>query len=160
MVTRETQVVQSVEDYVRDKLFNVAGFSANDVALLDAFPFNRFDGPLDKTYVACGFNFDDGGRQAELGSSLRVRAYTITFYVFGRDPAHGEAVANVCKSGAEADGVIPLYQYGAPEPPPQIDALVVLEASTQRQFLRDPRPWEEGVYTTTVKVEDCYLPSL
>lgn len=158
MVTRETKIIQSVEDYVRNQVFSVAGFAASDVRLLDAFPHTRFDEPMDKTYVCCGFNFDDGGRQAELGSNLKVRNYTITFYVFGRDPAHGEAVVHAVKSGAEAEGIIPLYDYGNGEPPPQLDALVVTYANAQRQFLRDPRPWEENVYTATVKVEDTYSP--
>lgn len=154
MLTREGMVEQSVESYVRDKLFGVGGYSADDVELLDSFPYNRFDGPLEKTFVAAGFNFDDGGAQAEMGSNMRRRQYTLTFFVFGKDPDWGKNIANVVKAAAESDAVIPLKNFGVDDPPTVIDALMVDAASTQRQYVREPKPWEENIWTTMVKVTD------
>lgn len=156
MVTREDQVEQSVQDFVKDKLFNVGGYSTDDVVILDAFPYNKFDGPLDRTYVAMGFNFDDGGHPAEMGSTLKRRQYTLTFWVFAHEPDWGKNIANVTKSAAESDMVIPLKDYGINEPPQVIDSLMVDSASTQRQFVREPQPWEENIWTTFVKVTDEY----
>lgn len=159
MLTREGMIEQSVESYVKDKMFNVGGYSTDDVEVLDAFPYNRFDGPLDKTFVATGFNFDQGGEQAEMGSNLKRRQYTITFFVFGKDPDWGKNIANVCKAAAESDGVIPLKNYGVDDPASVIDSLMVDSASTQRQFVREPKPWEENIWITYVKVTDEFYPS-
>lgn len=158
MVTREDKIVQSVQDYVRQRLFVDAGYSADDVELEDAFPEGKFDSPLDKTHVAFGFNFDDGGRPAEMGSNLKVRVYTLTFYVFGVDGDWGENVANVVKAAVESDMVLPLMDYGEPGTP-FLDNLEVDGVTTQRQYVKDPRPWERFIWTTTVKVTDTYMPS-
>lgn len=160
MLTRDDKVEQSVQSYVTDRLFNApASYSHDDVEVLDAFPYNRFEDALDKTYIAMAVNFDDGGHQAELGSTLRRRLYTVTFYVFGKDTDWGKNVASVVRAAAENDLVVPLLDYGVSEPPEEIDRLIVESASRQRGFVRDPRPWEENIWTAVVKLTDEYYVS-
>lgn len=160
MISRETQVTQSVEDYVRERIFGAGGYTADQVVLMDAFPVNGFDGPLDKTYVACSYNFDDGGKVAECGSNLKVRKYAISFYIFANTPDMGENVATVVKAAVEADGVIPFKNYGEADPPQVTDALVLDAVTAARQWVREPQPWEENVWMTVATVEDTYYPQL
>lgn len=155
MITREDLVEQSVQDYVRHALFDLRDTPEDQVEILDAFPFNRFEGQLERNYVAMGFNFDDGGTQAELGSDLKVRLYTLQFFVFGLTPVLARNLANQIKFAADSEGVIPLKDI-AQAGGPVIDALVVLSASAERQIIPSPEPWQENVWTSTVRVEDTY----
>lgn len=154
-ITREDLVEQSVQDYVREALFTRKGYPADRVELLDAFPYDKFDGGLDKNYVALGFNFDDQGQQAELGSDLKERNYSLEFFVFGVTAVWGRNLANAVKFASEYDGIIPLYDYGDLAKP-QIDALIVDGARAERQPINDPKPWERHVWVTTVVVQDIY----
>jgi hypothetical protein len=160
MISREDLVEQSVQEYVKDKLFSAPrNYSTDLVELLDAFPYDRFDGELDKNYVALGFNFDDDGRQAELGSDLKTRLYTIEFFIFGMSAVWGRNLANVVKFAADNDGIIPLLDFGDLAKP-QIDALVVDGTRAERQAVRDPKPHERHVWVTYVVVEDTYRAAL
>lgn len=157
MLTREEKIEQSVQDYTRERLFTIAGYSGGDVVLEDAFPEEKFDGPLEKTHVAFSFNFDDGGRPAEIGSNLTARVYTLTFFVFGLTGDWGSNIANVIKAAIEDDMCIDLLDY-ADFAKPVISQLEVDGITVQRQYVRDPRPWERFIWTTTVKVTDTYVP--
>src|SRR5439155_20947328 len=96
MIDRESVIERSVDMYLRNQLFNVRGYPTEKVEILDAYPTNQvMTGPLDKNYIAIGWNTDDGGRQAELGSSLKRRVYTFVFYVFGTNRVWAKIVASV-----------------------------------------------------------------
>lgn len=159
MITREDLVEQSVQEYVKNKLFNERSYDQNLVEVLDAFPYDRFNGPLDKNYVAMGFNFDDDGRQAELGSDLKTRLYTLEFFVFGMTQVWGRNLANVIKFAADNEGVIPLLDLNDIDKP-QIDSLVVDGTRAERQPIQNPAPHERHVWITFVIVEDTYRAAL
>lgn len=155
MITREQMIEQSVQDYVRRELFDERNYPEEQVELLDAFPHNRFEGPLDKNYIALGFNFDDPGRQAEMGSDLTIRNYTLEFFVFGLTPVWGRNLAHTLKFGIENEGIIPLLDIGEIGKP-QIDSLVVDAVRAEHQPISDPAPHEENIWITFVVVEDTY----
>lgn len=157
MVTREQKITQSIQDYVRDILFNRWDYPQSEVELLDSFPYRRFDGTLDKNYVALGFNFDDGGKAAEMGSDLKHRIYTIEFFVFGTTSVWGRNLANAVKAALEQDEAIPLKDIGTAGAP-VIDTLTVAPRGlrTQHMPIRDPRPWEDHIWLTRVNLEDFY----
>lgn len=158
-INRETLIVQSTQDYVREQLFDVKSYPEDQIVLLDSFPHNRFDGPLDKNYIAFGFNFDDEGRQAELGSDLKTRTYTLEFFTFGLNSIWGSNLANAIKFAADTDGVIPLLDYGQIAKP-EIDRLIVTGTRAEQQVIPEPAPYEENVWVTWVNVEDCYFARL
>jgi len=109
--------------------------------------------------VATGFDFDDEGEQAEMGSDLKRRLYTIQFFVFGQTLTLSRNIANALKFVLEREGTIPLLQVdqaGRPE----IDKLILEGVSAERQVVPDPQPWQRFVYTTTLRVEDCYFAAL
>lgn len=154
-ITREELVEQSVQDYLRDKMFAERGYPPARVELIDAFVESRFDGPLDKNYLAIGFNFDDGGRQAELGSDLLIRQYVIEVWVIGLSVQEGRNLANAVRDSMESEGLVPLKDYAQPGAP-VIDYLIVDPVRAQRQPVPDPKPWQEYLYIVTVPVLDEY----
>lgn len=161
MVTREQMIEQSIQDYVRDVLFNRFNYPANEVELLDSFPTNRFSSALDHTYVALGFNFDDGGRAGEMGSDLKRRIYTIELYVFGHTSLWGRNVGNAVKAALEQDATIPLKDI-SDQAQPVIDELTIPPGGLRIQHvpMRNPRPWEEAIWLIRVNVEDYYFAQL
>lgn len=174
MITREDKVVQSVEDLIFDGLIARgypverdlgvqaiqagAVYQANTkVVYMDAFPWGRFTGQLDMNYISSGFNFDDGGQQAELGSTLKRRLYTIEFFCFGTTPKWAENLANALTSIIDAvDPTIPLKDVGGTGA--VIDALIVEPGGAQarRVTVANPRPWEENLWLAQFKVTDEY----
>lgn len=160
MVTREDKIEQSVSDYVREGLESRGYLEFVDVR--EAFPsVEERATELTRTQVAIGFNFDDGGKLIELGSDLTERLYTIELWTFGISRGEGRNVAHVIKAILESQGIVPLKDVGV-EGQPVIDALMLPDAravSVTRQLSRDPRPWDEFVYTTTAKLIDHYYPS-
>jgi hypothetical protein len=162
VVTREQQVTQSVQDFVKAGLSD-AGYDGV-VKIRDAFPtMDERSSELLQTTISLGFKFDDGGRLIELGSDLTMRQYTIEFWVFGRTSPEAENVANVIRAIVErAGGLIPLKDIGAAGQP-VIDQLMVDDSravTVTRQLASNPLNWDRFVFTTTVKVEDIYYPSL
>jgi hypothetical protein len=158
MISREQIVEQSIEKFLRAVLTS-RGYAEAEVALIDSFPATR--GKLDKTYVAAGFNFDTGGDQAEMGSDLTRRQYTIEFFVFGTTGTWAKNVASVVKFGLESDpnGVLPLYDIeGGTDA--IVDYLLVDGATTEHQPIPEPEPWQEHVWTVHLKVTDEYYASL
>lgn len=154
MIDRETIIERSVELYLRHQLYDIRSYPQNKVVMLDAYPDNqRMSKPLDANYVAVGYQADDGGRQAELGSSLKRRLYTMDFYVFGISRVWGKNLANVLRSCAEVDGVINLVD---PVTSAVLGYVGVEFASTQPALRPDPRPWEENCWITRVRLEDFY----
>jgi hypothetical protein len=154
-VTREELVEQSVSDYLREQIFTVRGYPASRVELRDAFVEAQFDGPLDKNYLALGFNFDDGGTPAELGSDLIFRTYTIEVWVIGISSQEGRNLANAVRDSMEAEGRVPLKNV-AVAGAPIIDYLIVDPVRAQRQPVPNPKPWQEFLYIVSVPVIDEY----
>jgi hypothetical protein len=154
-VTREDMVEQSVTDWLRLQMFTVRGYPTSRVELVDAFVESRFEGPLAKNYLTIGFNFDDGGEPAELGSDLLRRLYTIEVWVIGLTAQEGRNLANATRDSMESEGTIPLKDITAPGSP-IVDYLIVDPVRAQRQPVPEPKPWQEFLYIVTVPVIDEY----
>lgn len=155
-LTREQYVTQSVEDYLREQLFNVRGYPEDQVEIKDSFTGEPKDTPLTKNWVAAGFNFDDGGRQAELGSTLVKRMYTIEFFVFGLNATWGENLSNGIKYSLENDLAIPIVDIAVEGRPQTSEVLEVLSVAAQREPINDPPAWQRFTWTVRLKVEDYY----
>lgn len=154
MIDRETVIEKSVELYLRHQLYAVRGYPTDKVVILDAYPTGeRMMQPLDANYIAIGWSNDDGGRQAELGSSLKRRLYTTDFYVFGVSRVWGKNIASVVRFSLEADGVIGLV---SPVDGSNLGWVDVDSVAAQQVIARNPRPWEENAWVTRLRVEDYY----
>lgn len=158
-IPREVCVEQSITDFVRTALFGEADYDASDVELLDAFPSDERRGTaLDKTYVAVGFTYDEGGMPAECGSSLTRRPYNIEFFIFGHTMEWGRNVALTVKSILDTEfRAISLKDYNQ-SGTPEIDKILVENVRSAKQIIEDPLPWEAYVWTVTVIVVDEYQP--
>lgn len=156
-VNRETKVEMSVQAYAKARM-EENGWSADRLEFLESFPFESFDGDVSKkNYMAFGFNFDDQGVAAELGSDLTRRIYTLEFFVFGQDELNAKSVANEMKFILDTEKRVPLLDVGEIGMP-LIDYLLVKGASAQKVLVGEPKPWERHVWMTTVRVEDEYMP--
>lgn len=160
-VTREALVQQSVQDEIKRILFEEKAYPEDRVIFLDAFPYDRWQEgeTLDQNYVAVGFNFDDGGRAAEMGSDLVKRVYTIEFFVFALSAVWASNLANAVKFSVDVEGRIPLKNV-AVAGAPIIDYLLVRRASAERQVIPDPEPFQQFVWTAHIEVEDEYHAAL
>jgi hypothetical protein len=154
-VTREEMVEQSVSDYLREQIFTVRGYPPARVGLMEAFSESLLPSPLDKNYLAIGFNFDDGGEQAELGSDLLRRQYVIEVWVIGLTGPEGRNLANAVRDSMESEGIVPLKDITAAGAP-VIDHLIVDPVRAQRQPIGEPKPWQEFLWIVTVPVIDEY----
>lgn len=164
-ITREDYVTQSVQTYVSRALFNDPpegrGYPEEQIEFLNDFSEDMY-GPseeLTQNKVASGFDFDDQGRQGELGSDLVRRLYTLEFFVLGISSVWAKNIAQAIKFSVEHDGIIPLLDIAdAASAPdwPQIDALVLVGAQSNRVPVTDPAPWQRHVWVTRVRVEDEY----
>lgn len=155
MIQRDDQIEQSVEDYLRNQLFSVQGYPDSQVELLDSWQGEDLPTPLSKNFVAMGFNFDDGGKQAEAGSTLTVRVNTVEFFIIAKNATWGRNLSAAIKNGLEHDRIIPLKDIGKPGQP-VIDAMPLLSVSRERQPIPNPEPWQKFIWTVHVKVEDTY----
>jgi hypothetical protein len=158
MVTREQMIEQSIQDYVRGKLFDVHSYPEAKIEVMDSFPTERFEGPLTKSYVASGFNFDDKGRRIELGSNLTERVYTIEWFIFGMDDTWGDNLTHAIKFSLESDLAIPLLDITVPGKPPSGDALEVEGVNAEDVIITDPAPAEEFLHRVECQVKDQYYP--
>lgn len=169
-ITREDFVTQSVQTYVKRALFNSPseggrGYPEEQIDFLESFDENMY-GPqeeLQTNKVASGYDFDDDGRQGELGSDLIRRQYTIEFFILGISSVWAKNIAQAIKFSVEHDGIVPLLDItdtaSAPDWP-QIDALVLVGVSANRVIVQDPAPWQRHVWTTRIRVEDEYFATL
>lgn len=137
------------------------GFSgaAPNIVVREAFPTpdERAD-ELKATTLAFGFNVDDGGRQAELGTTLTEYVHTLTCWVFALEPRFGRKVAYAIQHVARANlDLIPLLDFNADaDNPPVIDAMNVLGVQVQHQGNQSVRPWDRYVWTATINARDVY----
>lgn len=161
MITREQKIVQSTQDFVKDAL-SEANYWPQIVDIRDSFPTEQErSAELRKTAVATGFSFDDGGRKIEMGSDLTQRIHSVEFWTFATTATQGENIAHFIRSILEDSGLIPLKDL-AVDGAPIVDQLIIMDergVRVERQFSRDPRPWDRYVWNTTVKIEDIYYPS-
>jgi hypothetical protein len=161
-ITREDQIEQSVYDFLEFSL-RAKGYTEAKVMLREAFPtVNERSQALPVTTIAIGFNFDDGGRQAEIGSDLIQRVYTIEFWVFGTTPTLGRNVAHMVRAIFEENYLVPIKDIGI-SGQPVIDQLPLLDergVQVERQIAPDPHAWDTNVWTTTTRFEDYYSPAL
>jgi hypothetical protein len=155
MIDRETVIATSIESYLRNQLYVVRGYPPDRVVMLDAFPDSqRMSRPLDANYIAVGWSADDGGRDAELGSSLRRRLYTFDFYTFAVSRVWGRNLASVVRFCLEADQSIDLLDPGDGQ---TVTGHVDVEfVSVQQAVAANPRPYEENCWITRLRVVDYY----
>jgi hypothetical protein len=156
VISREDMVEQSVTDFVREALVT-RGYPNTQVEFVEGYPYGRKT--LDRNLVCAGFNFDDEGEQAELGSDLKRRIYTIQFIIFGTTNTYARNLANVIKFAIDGEGSVPLKDISQ-DPPVEVDRLIVIGANAQREVVTDPEPFEQFVWTATGHFEDTYYASL
>lgn len=155
MIQRSQKVEQSIQDYVRDKLFGAQKYPPQQIEILDAWDSSKFEGTLDKNYVAMGFNFDDGGKEGETGSTLVRKLVTIEFFVIAVNATWGRNLSSAIQTALDLDRVVPLKDIGEPGQP-VIDQLPVLSVSSEHQPIANPQPWQRFIWTVHLRVEDEY----
>jgi hypothetical protein len=161
MVSREQKVSQSVQEHVKHELFDVAGYTTDQIEMMDGWDGNDLPTPLEKNIVALGYSFDNGGGPGECGSDLIRRLYTIEYLIFGLNMTWGRNLASVIQQSIEGEhGLIPLLDVGEPGEP-QIDVLVLEAVSAERQPTREnPPSWARFVYTVHARIWDEYVSTL
>src|SRR5947209_5562756 len=85
--------------------------TTGDVYVREAFPTPDERGEeLLVTTLAFGFNIDDGGEPAELGSTLTRYVHTLVCWVFATEPRFGRRLAHTVKNIARRNlDTLPLY---------------------------------------------------
>lgn len=157
MIDRETIIERSVDAYLRAQLFGVRNYPQDKVVILDAFPTStRMNQPLDRNYIAIGWSTDDGGVQAELGTSLKRHRFTFDFYVFGLSRVWGRNLASVIRYSLESDQSINLLDPADPTGETVLGNVIVDYVSAQQATVPDPRPWQENAWIVRLRVEDYY----
>lgn len=159
-IQRRTKAAQSATQFLRTYLYGPAGFAQGEVVMTEAFPGHGGKAPaqLNETYVATGYNSDDGGRQAETGSDLARYVWRLEWFVFGKTRTWAENVADQIAACFEPEGVVPVLDIGGDQQPTG-DLLVILKTNAQRVVVRDPRPWELNVYLVRTEAEDYFFAS-
>lgn len=170
LMTRQDLIVQSAQDFMRHGLFDLRGLDPTQVELLDAFDYEwvqEHQTGLDKDYIASGFNFDDGGKGLEMGSSLRSRNYTMEVLAFATTPDRGENLnAHLTFLWEQDPMLLPLLDYRQAQSSdsypmyPEIDRLVVLDARGMRLAHPAPEPWQRNTWQVMVRLYDEYDGSL
>lgn len=158
-ITREDWIAQSVYDYATDHLYTRRGYPQSAVRFVEGFPYDLKEAELTQNLIAVGFDFDDEGAQAEMGSDLITRVYTVQFWVFGMGDHQARNLAQALKFSLESERTLPLKNIevaGAPV----VDALEVEGASAERQIVPDPQPWQRFIWTATVQFRDYYSAGL
>lgn len=155
MIQRSQKVEQSVQDYVRNLIFGAQKYPPSQVEILDAFDGDKFEGGLEKNYIAMGFHFDDGGKEGETGSNLVRKLVTIEFFVIATNATWGRNLSSAIATALEYDRIVPLKDIGEPEAP-VIDALPVINVSAEHQPIANPKPWQRFVWTVHLRLEDEY----
>jgi hypothetical protein len=158
VIPREQMVEQSVTDYARDALS--ARYAQDEVLIVDSYDEHVREGQLDRfVIVAAGFNFDDGGAPAEVGSDVRTMEHVVEFFVFGRTATWAQNVARSLQGILMGAGfTIPLRDYEDADAP-EIDKLIVGDdpgPRAQQEVVPEPEPWQQHVWTVRVRVQDTY----
>lgn len=161
MIIREELMEYSILQLLREKLpgfgFTLTG-EGKDLLIREAFPTpEERTKELKETTLAFGFNIDDGGKPAELGSNLTTYMHTIMCWTFGLEPRFARHVAHAIKHIVWGGETLPLIDFNQ-EGDPVIDQLVVHKAQVQHQVNVSPRPWDQYVWTTALNISDTYYP--
>ena len=130
-----------------------------NILLREAFPTPDERGQeLTITTIAFGFNIDDGGEPAELGTNLTRYVHTLMCWTFGLEMRFTRRVAHTIKNIARRRlDIIPLYDFNQ-DPEVEIDALSVMRTQVRHEVNNSPRPWDQYVFTTSLAVRDIYYP--
>lgn len=144
-----------------DFVLQTNGFAgpAPNLVVREAFPTpDERTAELTATTLAFGFNADDGGEPAELGTNLTKYVHALTCWVFGLEPRFARRVAfaiqHVCRVNLD---IIPLLDFNAdPDNPPVLDAMNVLKVQAEHQGNNSPRPWDKYVWTAVISLRDTY----
>jgi hypothetical protein len=132
--------------------------SGANILVREAFPTPEERGQeLTITTLAFGFNIDDGGEAAELGTNLTRYAHTLMCWTFGLEARYARRIAHTVKNIARRNlDHIPLLDFNQADAP-QIDGLNVLRSQVRHEVNNSPRPWDQYVFTTALVVQDfCY----
>lgn len=158
----EASVMRAVRAGLPDYAYQLA--TGNDPTTGDVYVREAFPTPeeraeeLNVTTLAFGFNIDDGGTPAELGSNLTTYVHTLVCWVFATEPRFGRRLAHTLKHLVRRDlDVLPLYDFNQ-DGDPRIDSLVVMKAQTRHEVNQSPRPWDRYVWTTSIAVRDIAYP--
>lgn len=134
---------------------------SKNITVREAFPTpDERGGELDITTLAFGFNSDDGGEPAEMGSNLTRYQHTLVCWVFGLEPAFARRLAHTIKHVVRHNNdIIDLLDFNTtPDTPPVIDSLVVMRSQARHEVNNSVRPWDRYVWTCSVTVRDTYNP--
>lgn len=157
-VGRQKLIEQSLQDFVEDALA-AQDFPMPQIEMLDLFEQRDFgDSPIDKEYVALGYNFDEGGAPAELGTNLRRYRHIIEIFVIATAAARGQSLAYAIRDTLEGAERVPLKDV-TQAAQPVIDVLLIDPVSAERQAIPDPEPWEEFVWLLRAPIIDEFDPS-
>lgn len=151
-LTRNDFVEQSVQTLVKREV-NAA--YPGKVEFVERFDHERMEG-LATNFVASGFDGEQDGVPAEMGSDLVTRPYFIEFFVVGQTRTWGRNLAHFIKQVLERDGIIPLLDLETPGFPPTADALEVIGATVEHEIVPEPEPWQHFIFTVRLQVEDTY----
>lgn len=124
----------------------------------EAFPTPEERGQeLTITTLAFGFNIDDGGQPAEMGSTLTRYTHMMMCWTFGLEVRFTRRIAHTVKNIARRHfDHIPLLDFNQ-EDNPEIDALTVMSTQVRHEVNNSPRPWDQYVFTCGISVRDyCY----
>lgn len=154
----EYSALQKIKDGLPGYGFDLEEPNQN-VRLREAFPTPvERNGELEMTTVAFGFNIDDGGRLVELGSDLTEYTHTLMVWTFATEPRFGRRLAHAIKHVFRTgQAEIDLLNFNAEGNPP-IDVLRVQKAQVQHQVNNSPRPWDQYVWTTSINLQDIFVP--
>lgn len=130
-----------------------------NVVVREAFPSpEERTQELTLTTLAFGFNIDDGGEPAEMGSNLTRYVHTLICWTFALDPRFGRRVAHTVKNIVRRNlDIIPLIDFNQ-DTEPAIDTLNVMRTQVRHEVNNSPRPWDQYVWTTAIAVRDIAFP--
>jgi hypothetical protein len=161
MILREDLVEMSVLRKLKEALPEY-GYILSPEPKADLLVKEMFPTPEERTAelkintLAFGFNIDDGGREAEMGSTLTEYKHTLVAWVFGMEPRIARQIANSVKHiMRRSDDAIPLLNFAA-EGNPQIDVLRTDKCQVMHQGNNSQRPWDQYVWTATTVLTDTY----
>lgn len=159
-------ITTGLPDYGMVRQTNGFAGPAPNVVVRQAFPTpDERAEELAATTLAFGFNVDDGGEPAEMGTTLTHYVHTLTAWVFALEPRFGRKVAYALQHIARRGGgtynllpdTLPLLDFNADsQNPPPLDPLLVFKAQVQHQGNQSPRPWDRYVWTCSIVVRDTY----
>jgi hypothetical protein len=152
-------VTAGLPDYGYVLVNGINNTSGNgNVFVREAFPTpEERSQELTITTLAFGFNIDDGGEPAELGTNLTRYVHTLICWTFALEPRFGRRLAHTIKNIARRNlDLLPLYDFNQ-DPEVQIDTLNVMKTQVRHEVNNSPRPWDQYVWTTALAVQDfCY----